>query len=203
MRLFSISFLLIVCSGCVNAINQHTGRDYFQSGVEWRNQDNWFNARMAFGRAVANAEWGGDRDEVKSVYLYEYGRASGVICDWPEAERGLKMALELDQKTGGPDQMALAELARMYHAKGDAAVSLNYFELAMQRYDDLQIETHDAIGYARMLEEYAEVLRLNNETARASQASVRAAEIHKVFPGRDAGHVSTPYGEFCEQLPAK
>lgn len=67
----------------------------------------WFNARMYFGRAIQNAKIGGADTKTVAVLWYEYGRSSGVICDWPEAARGLNEAYKLDSETVGPAYMSL------------------------------------------------------------------------------------------------
>ncbi len=154
---------------------------------------------MAFGRAWINANLGKADDKVTAVYAYEYGRTSGAICDWVEAERGLQEALELDRKTNGPVHMSLVELARMYHAKGDLAKSERHFKLGKAELDRLQADTRDSIGYANILAEYAEVLSTLGNSEEASQLEKREEEIRSVFKDRTSNHDQTPYGKFCDQ----
>jgi len=92
-KLIPLLFIILL-SACANPINLHTGREYFQGGQENAKEGRWFNARMAFGRAWTNANLGKEDDKITAVYAYEYGRASGAICDWTEAERGLKHSYE-------------------------------------------------------------------------------------------------------------
>jgi tetratricopeptide (TPR) repeat protein len=201
-NIFTIIVALIL-SACVNPINLRTAHDYFQGGLQNAKKGKWFNARMSFGRAWTNANLGKAEDRVTAVYAYEYGRASGVICDWKESERGLLKALELDQKTNGPTHMSLVELARMYHAKGSLSESEKYFAKAKRRLDELEADTKDSIGYANILNVYAKVL---NELGKASEAEAltkREQEIRNVFKGRKSGHDVTPYGEHCDQKSLK
>ena len=191
--------LPLLITACANPINLHTANEYFQGGRSNAAQGKWFNARMAFGRAWTNADLGKADDRVTAVYAYEYGRSSGVICDWVEAERGLKKAFELDGKTGGPIHMSLVELARMYHAKGDLAMSQEYFQKAKQALDDRQADTRDSIGYANILKEYAEVLSALGKVSEASALTKREQEIRGTFKDRKSGHDQTPYGKHCDQ----
>ena len=138
-------------------------------------------------------------DKVTAVYAYEYGRASGVICDWGESERGLLKAYELDQEINGPVHMSLVELARMYQAKGDFAKSEEYYQLALIELDRIQADTRDAIGYANILENYAALLVDSGNTEEAMLVKRREQEIRNVFKGRTNDHEETPYGEFCDQ----
>ena len=189
---------LIVVS-CANPINLNTANKYFQGGRYNISQGKWFNARMAFGRAWTNAELGKADDQVTSVYAYEYGRSSGVICDWDEAERGLKKAYDLDEKTNGPIHMSLVELSRLYHAKGDLMKSQQYFQKAKQALDAHQADTRDSIGYANILKEYAEVLSANGKANEASEITKRELEIRNLFNDQKSGHDQTPYGKHCDQ----
>jgi len=193
-------FLLpLLITACANPLNLYTAKEYFRSGASNAAQNKWFNARMAFGRAWTNADLGNADDRVKAVYAYEYGRSSGAICDWTEAERGLKKAFELDTKTRGPIHMSLLELARMYHAKGDLAMSNEYFQKAKPVLDDLQADTRDSIGYADFLKEYSEVLSALGKTSEASALTKREQEIRSVFKDRKSNHDDTPYGKYCNQ----
>jgi hypothetical protein len=197
-KLIPLLFIILL-SACANPINLHTGREYFQGGQENAKEGRWFNARMAFGRAWTNANLGKEDDKITAVYAYEYGRASGAICDWTEAERGLKHSYELDLKTKGPIYMDLVELARMYHAKGELNKSNQYFNLAKNELDKLQADTRDAIAYANILAEYAVVLSALGKHTQATPLKKREKEIRDVFKGRTSSHKQTPYGKFCDQ----
>jgi tetratricopeptide (TPR) repeat protein len=198
MKRLMLLFAFLLAS-CANPINLHTANEYFQGGVSSAAQDKWFNARMSFGRAWTNADLGHAEDRVTAVYAYEYGRASGAICDWPESERGLLKALELDRKTNGPIYMSLGELARMYHSKGSLEDSEKYFSLAKDALDKVQADTRDSIGYANILNEYAEVLTKLGKIEDAKVLSKREEEIRSVFKDRTSNHKQTPYGKFCDQ----
>jgi tetratricopeptide (TPR) repeat protein len=196
-RLAILASLLM--SACANPINLHTANEYFLGGKDNAEQGKWFNARMSFGRAWANANWGNADDKVTAVYAYEYGRSSGVICDWAESEKGLLKALELDRKVNGPVHMDLDELAFMYHAKGEIQKSAEYFSQGKTLLDKLDADKRDPIGYANILSEYADVLDQLGNHAEAGGMRAKAAEVRKSSILKASGHAKTPYGEHCDQ----
>jgi len=199
MMKFLILLFPFLLASCANPVNLYTARQYFQGGYENAAQGKWFNARMAFGRAWTNADIGNADDKVKAVYAYEYGRASGVICDWKESERGLLNALEQDSKYNGPVHMSQIELARMYHASGALGESEKYFALGKDSLDKVQADTRDSIGYANILKEYVEVLLKLGKVEEAKTLIKREEEIRNVFKGRTSSHDQTPYGKYCDQ----
>jgi len=194
-----LTLLPFILVACVNPINLHTANEYFQGGQSNMAQGKWFNARMSYGRALTNANVGGANDKVKAVYAYEYGRASGAICDWKESERGLLLANELDKKTNGPVHMSLVELARMYSANGSLEKSKQYFSLAKESLDKIQADTKDSIGYANILDEYSKVLTKLGDNDEAKALKTRELEIRSIFKDRKSGHDVTPYGKHCDQ----
>lgn len=199
MKLITLLPLAMLIVSCGNPLNLHTANKYFVGGHNYAAEGKWFNARMAFGRAWTNANLGKAEDRVTAVYAYEYGRASGAICDWTEAERGLLKALELDKKTQGPVHMSLVELARMYHASGALDKSESFFRQAKEALDEKQLDTRDAIGYATLLREYSDLLIKLDKLPEAEKLKRRALEIETVFKDRESGHEQTPYGKYCDQ----
>ncbi len=119
------ALLLLVMAGCANSINMHNAQRYAVAGQAAVRNGAWAEARKNFGLAIANVRMGHGDDRTRAVLYYEYGRASGVICDWPEAERGLNEAYNLDQQISGPAYMSLVELARMNLIEGGMTRRLN------------------------------------------------------------------------------
>ncbi|MGB5488126.1 MAG: hypothetical protein WBN06_12095, partial [Lysobacterales bacterium] len=101
---------------------------------------------MYFARAISNAELAGAPSKGLAVLWYEYGRSSGVICDWEEAENGLNKAFELDSKIGGPAYMSLYELAQMNYARELYTAAIEYFQGAYSGMEEDQADTKDPIG---------------------------------------------------------
>jgi len=203
MKQIALIISIFILSACSNPLNLITGRRYFIQGLESVKSGDMFTARMAFGRAWMNANWGHEQEGITAVYAYNYGRASGAICDWVEAERGLLKAYELDQKTKGPLHMSLIELGFMYKAQGAIEKAEKYFNLGKKEADKQHIVTKDPIGYATFLSEYAEVLSLLKKPKEAIRLKNRSEEIKHVFKENSSNKKPIPYGKFCRQNPQK
>ncbi len=187
----------ILVAACASPINQRHAQNYMLAGYRAMEAGKWFQARMAFGRAVTDAELAGTAPRVKAILYYEYGRSSGVICDWPEAERGLKQAYGLDKESGGPAYMSLNELGRMNFDRQRYADALGYFDQVLPEFDRSQIDTRDPLGYSAFLDEYSITLEKTGRAADAERARKRALEIRSAFPGKDSQTDKTPYGTQC------
>jgi hypothetical protein len=133
-----------------------------------------------------------------AVLYYEYGRASGVICDWPEAERGLNEAYNLDQQTHGPSYMSQLELARLNYDRKQYGKAVEYIDRAMPAIDKYQLDTRDPLGYADLLDEYATSLGKMGKPESVGKWRARAEELRKAFPGKNADTDRTPYGTQCQ-----
>lgn len=190
--------VLITLVGCANPINRHTAVKYNHAAYAAMKSGDWVNARMYFGRAIPNAKIGGVDPKAMAVLWYEYGRSSGVICDWSEAERGLNEAYKLDSETGGPAYMSLYEFGRMNYDRKQYAKAVEYFARVKTEFDKLQADTKDPLGYADYLEEYASALEQTGNAAEVEKHRARAAELRKTFPGKDAHTEKTPYGTQCK-----
>jgi tetratricopeptide (TPR) repeat protein len=153
---------------------------------------------MYFARAITNAELAGAPEKGLAVLWYEYGRSSGVICDWEESEKGLNMAFELDSRTGGPDYMALYELARMNHDREMYPEAIEYFQRAYSKIQEDQADTKDPIGYADFLDEFAYLLEHTGQNDMVPQLSARSERIRAAFKGKDSHTEKTPYGTECQ-----
>lgn len=189
--------IAITFAGCANPINLKTSQNYTASGYQAIQAGEWFKARMAFGRAITNAELGGANAQTKAVLYYEYGRSSGVICDWAEAEKGLNQAYELDKQTGGPSYMSLYELARMNFDRKHYPEAFAYFSRVASEFTRIQADTRDPLGYAAFLDEYAITLKETGNTEEALRQMARADDLRNTFPGRDSHTEKTPYGTHC------
>lgn len=197
-RFLIVAAVVVSLVGCANPINRHTAGKYNQAAYGAMQSGDWFNARMYFGRAIQNAKMGGADSKALAVLWYEYGRSSGVICDWPEAEHGLNEAYKLDTETGGPAYMSLYEFGRMNYDRKQYAKAVEYFSRVKTEFDKLQADTKDPLGYADYLEEYASALEKTGDTAEAKKHRARAADLLKAFPAGDAHTEKTPYGTQCK-----
>lgn len=194
---------VMLVSGCAGTLHRETARQYYGGGQQAVEEGRWADARVSYGRAYSNAEMGNLPDRLKAVIIYEYGRTSGAVCDWEESEEALLKAVELDERTGGPVYMSLIELARMNRARGSLEASADYFGRAKTILDEGKVDTHDPLGYARVLAQYASVLDSLGREEEAAPLQARADTIRAAFPDRSPAHQQTPYGQFCTQQPTE
>lgn len=200
MRALSVTVIFaFFLVGCVNPINLHTGDQYYRGGIQNAKQDKWFNARMAYGRAWANADIGKASASTTATYAYEYGRASGAICDWKESERGLLKAFELDEKANGPVNMSLYELARMYRAQGIDGKAGEYFVKTDKAMKVVNAKERDPIGYADFLKEYAQNSNSLGKISEVNRLTKQETKLRKTHPGMMRNGDRTPYGQYCDQ----
>lgn len=204
--ILAVALLALLATACTNPINLRTASNYSSAGYAAMAAGDWAKARMNFGRAVQNAEIGRADPKAIGALWYEYGRASGVICDWPEAERGLNKSLELDSQSGGPAYMSLYELGRMNYDRKQYAEAVGYFARVKTEFDRMQADSRDPVSYAEYLDEYAGALEQTANASEAAPLRSRAAELRRTFPGQAGRTEKTPYGTQCmaagEQGPA-
>lgn len=198
--LFVVVAGLIILAGCANPINRHTAGKYNQAAYAAMKSGDWFGARMYFGRAIQNAKVGGVDTKSMAVLWYEYGRSSGVICDWVEAERGLDEAYKLDSETQGPVYMSLYERGRMHYDRKQYTKAVEYFARTNAEFDKARFnfDTADPLGYADYLEEYSDALEKTGNVNDAKKHRDRAVELRNTFPGKEAHTEKTPYGTQCK-----
>ena len=162
-------------------------------------QNEWWKARRACGRAVVNARLGGASDQAIAVLWYEYGRTSGAICDYAEAQRGLDEAMKLDQAAGGPVYMSLLEMARLNSAQEKFSEAASYYEKFWTAVPKDLAEKQDPIGSAEVLEEQAEAYHRVGKSALSETQKDRAQELRAANPNKTSNTDHTPYGKFCDQ----
>lgn len=189
---------LSALAACSNPINERTARNYSMLAYNAQQAGDWITARTYWGRAAINAELGGSAPQRLAVLWYEYGRSSGVICDWPEAESGLTKAFELDRASNGPSHMSLVELARMNLDRQRYGAAIGYFERANAIVADGKLETVDPIGYAHLLDEYAVALQNVGRISEAAEFRKQAARLRNAYPASETRTDRTPYGSQCQ-----
>lgn len=189
--------LLSVSYGCANPINLYTAKQYDIAAYDSIERGEWKQARMYYSRAWGNAQMGGADIRDISRLRYEYGRASGVVCEWEEAETALNEAYEMDIKSNGPYWMPVVELERMFIAKKDFQKANTYFEKLMPILNEVGAETGDPLAYADVLDEYALVLEKIGKPEEANKHLKRAKQLKDTFPGRESRTEITPYGTQC------
>jgi tetratricopeptide (TPR) repeat protein len=189
----------LFASGCANQINLHTAANYAKACYAYQSQNEWWKARMSCGRAATNADLGNASPRARAVMWYEYGRTSGVICDYVEARRGLNTALKLDEESSGPTYMTLMELGRLELDQGnwkDAMAHFARFDATVPRDT---AEKKDPIGYADALDEYARAADGAGDSSLASSLRQRSRHLRGTNTGKSSNTDRTPYGKYCGQ----
>jgi len=193
----------LLLAGCVtNPVNRHTAYRYAEQAENYARQGDWLNAQEGYRRAIINAKIGGFKEKDLSVLWYQYGRASGVICDWAESEKGFNKANELDRKNGNPTYKNLNEQGQMNFDRKDYLKAVKAFELAHAEIEETQIPVQYPISYALLLNNYADALEATNNKNKAKSYRKAADEIYKKNPGTNKNiRRTTPYGSQCKTAP--
>lgn len=197
--IFIASLVAVLASGCANPINLKTASNYAKECRGFQAQNEWWKARRACGRAAINAKLGGAPDQALAMLWYEYGRTSGAICDYAEAQRGLEEAMKFDQASGGPVYMSLLEIARLNSAQGKLSEAASYYEKFWLAVPKDLAEKEDPIGSAEALEEQAEAYKQVGNAALSKSKKDRAQELRNANPNKQSNTDHTPYGKFCDQ----
>ncbi len=198
-NLLSVLAFGLYLLGCANPVNRYTAGKYADAAIAAGESGNWRLARSNWARALTNAQIGGEANtRSMAIAYYEYGRSSGIICDWVEAERGLKKSLEFDRRLNGPIHLSLIELGRMHFDQKQYEPARTYFSEAFKLFEAMNAETMDPLGYAQFLDEYSLSLENTGAADRAVPFRSRAAQLRATFP-RGKNHTDrTPYGTQCD-----
>jgi tetratricopeptide (TPR) repeat protein len=129
---------------------------------------------------------------------YEYGRTSGVICDYPEAKKSLEKALESDKTNNGPIIMDYFELARLHFDQKLFKEASTYYQSGIAS-TPKEIVAQDPIGYAEVLDEYGVALKQTGDVANSEKIIAEAKQLRSSNPNGKSLTKRTPYGKFCDQ----
>lgn len=190
--------LFILSAGCSNPINAKTSINYARAANHASHSGDWGTARMYWSRALVNAELGKASAAQLAVFHYEYGRASGVVCAFADAEKALTTAYELDKQAGGHTYLSLVELSRLNLDQKNYPEAAAYFERALPELDAKGALTQAPIEYAYILDEYATSLDGTGRTTQAQEIAARAMHIRNDNPGKSSVTDRTPYGTQCQ-----
>ena len=198
MKKYLTLFLIaLVISGCATQINQRNAQKYWNAATIARDQGNWQLARSNWSKTIVNGNLGGVDQRNMSIAYYEYGRASGILCIWEEAENGLTKSLEIDRSNSGPVHLPLIELARLNYDQRKFAQAAKFFREAKPIVDSFNAETQDPLGYAEFLEEFSESIEKSTGGQETSQYRKRANQLRATFPDGTKRTERTPYGTEC------
>ena len=191
----------LIVVGCANPINRNTGIRYAEQADAEAASGNWFNARMGYARAITNGKLGGFDDTNMAYLWYQYGRASGVICDWSEAEKGFDKAYEIDSDIGEPTYVTLYELGQMNLDRKKYEEAAEIFGRAHLEMTREKVQEDLPLNYAIFLENYAEALSHTKNLERANELRGRSVLILENNPGKAENINRTPYGSQCYKQP--
>jgi tetratricopeptide (TPR) repeat protein len=203
-----ISTLVFVLSACVNTGQRPSQVDYsetYRQAYVALQKGEWSTYKKLMRIVIDRSTASNAPAEKRATYWYEYGRASGVVCDWEDAEFSLTVAYNLDTKSGGPAYMSMNELGRMSVARKQFDKAIDYFTRGVRDSAENQSKTSN-VEYKfhavdlRVLEEFAYAL----EEAKGNPSDIKrlkesAAEMRKKIPasGKTDSDI-TPYGTQCK-----
>lgn len=188
---------LFFSSGCANPISAKTSTNYEQAASNALQSGDWATARVYLSKAIANAQLGRTSPTQLAVLHYEHGRASGVVCEFSDAEKSLTRAYELDKQTGDPTYLSLLELGRLMLDQAKFAEAAVYYERVIPELEANRVSTEDPIGFADIIDEYAIALRNSNRAIEAQALVTRGAKIRSENAGKVSITDRTPYGQKC------
>lgn len=197
MKSVTAVLLVWVLSGCASSINEHNANTYARSASLASKQGDWEAARKMWARAVVNASLAHADKRYLAVLNYEYARALGVTCFYDEARQYFEAAYALDRETGGPTFMSLAELGRMQLARGDNEKASVYMARAYEEGQTAQLEKHDPVGLADLIDDHARALEAQGNMGGAQEKRRFASMLRAANPGARTKTDITPYGTHC------
>lgn len=143
-------------------------------------------ARQLYSESLEAAQQSGDKDTA-AIAMYGLGRANGFLCHFREAEQWLKKSIVMreqipDSETARFSQN-LFELARLYYDFKEYASAISYFERVIPMVEESGATNQDPIGYANVLEDYADALQKENRHAEAEAVSKKISGLRDSNPG--------------------
>lgn len=172
---------LLLLAGCANPINSYTAQQYYEYGVQAERGGDLALAQRNFSRAYGNAKMGNLGPKAEAYYLYEYARVTGYAGSYEESEKAFLDVLALiDKSKGEADKLrppALAEYSRLLHDVGQHAKAVPIYERAVSELEKAGILSSDPLGYAVLLDDYAESLTAAGFAERAATISARSSSI--------------------------
>jgi tetratricopeptide (TPR) repeat protein len=202
MKIQTLVLLILVISlsvsGCIsNPINARTGANYYQSGMEAERSGDLALARQNYSRAYANAQMGNLGPKPEAYSLYEWSRVTGYLGMYPDAEKGFNDVLSLIDKSEGKAENlrtpTLLELARLLHDTNQHDKAVPIYQKATSELDKGDITRVDPIGYALVLDDYAQSLRASGNAKLADEVTARSVSIKEANKGMTAKFVGRRY----------
>ena len=199
MRILSLVVTLLL-AGCASyAQDQYKYNFYATHAEEAIKAGDWVVYRSNLQAAIDSADSAEAWQSEKSRLYYEYGRASGVLCDWKEAERGLMKALEIRKSIGMPTSAPLVELGRISVDRQDYEGAEKYFSEAYPILQRADAANRFPSAFVAYLDEYATAWEHLHKDAQAASLRARAIELRNTHATTKS--TRTPYGTQCPAPP--
>jgi tetratricopeptide (TPR) repeat protein len=161
---------------------------HLDTGLQALDNGNFEGAQRQFNIATWYARAGRLGPEAEAASFYNSGLAVGQLGDLPKAEEYIKRAMALDAETEGNEgplaTKRLLELARVYQAWDKNDLSRASYEKAFPLVEKYHADKIDPIGFATVLDDYANVLEKLGLHAEAEGPRARAEDIRKANPGK-------------------
>lgn len=203
-----LSAATLALSGCVNTNSRTAQVDYadtYRQAYMALQKDEWLTYKNLMRIVIDKSTVSNAPAEKRSIYWYEYGRASGVVCDWEDAEFSLNISNYLDAQSGGPAYMSLNELGRISVARKQYDRAVDYFTRGLQGYAEYQgkissKENKTHLIDSQILEEFAYALEQENgKPSEIKRLKENASEVRKkVAASSPANNDIAPYGTQCK-----
>jgi tetratricopeptide (TPR) repeat protein len=187
--------MAVVLGGCSQAAQTrypHVEKE--TKGLRW---DDWEGRRSKFGALLENAPKTSLSIEELEVSHYEYGRASGVLCHFDDAEEHLLKSVQFTEQSSGPVYMPLVELARLNYDQKKYPEAIAYFERTLPVLQQFSLPQLAPIDTAEILEEYARALYNVRKDEASKIVQKRAEKLRRDNPGFRSHTDRTPYGAKC------
>ncbi len=199
-RLAMISFCCTL-GGCVaSAVNQRTAENYAQAGHAAIRAGDWNAALQYFSRAMVNADLGNFDDAQKARFSYEYGRALGITCHYPEAKKYLAESKKLAEQANHSSYLPLYELGLLSEKEGKPAAAAENFAQLLPQIERENLESRAPLGVADIYTRYAKALDATGKPAAAADARKKAETLIADNPNAMPLGSPTPYGTACNKV---
>jgi len=191
MKNISIILSLIILTGCIaTPLNQRHYNFYYEAGGIAENNNDLELARQNYSRAIINAQLGYLGAEKEAWATYEWARIAGYLGNYEESKEAFIDAISLLEKAKGKNNSVatpmLSELGHLYHGNRFHEDAVKIYSQAVKLLEKLDAQESDPIGYALLLENYAESLAESGDKEKSLNIYQKAQVIREKHTGKEA-----------------
>ena len=195
-NILAVGFVITLV-GCVTAIRPSKG---IHSGNEAYLQGDYERSREYYSSALDLATQQNWKPHIATA-KYGLGRSYGQLCNFKLAEKYLKEAAvleyEISQGKGVNLSQDYFQLARLYYDYGYYQESVRYFQKAVPLVESLNIASSDPIGYAYVIEDYADAIIRSGDSKSAEVIQDKIAKLRSDNVGKRAGFQVVRFKPSC------